>query len=143
VPDGDGPWSVTVTIGSGLDRVSEQVIVSRSDGTLLGEARIFRARPAPRAPLRPVATRQFTRLERVHVEWPILAALERREARLLDARGQPLAAPVVVSEIAEPVAAVAADLPLGPLAPGDYVIELTAAAAGHSVLRYVAFRITQ
>ena len=41
---------------------------------------------------------RFRRVERVHVEWTISKPLDRREARLLDKVGKPLAVAVNVTE---------------------------------------------
>src|SRR5439155_26463622 len=91
---------------------------------------VYRAASGPRSPLRPVADFQFRRTERVHIEWPVLGALDTRQARLRGRTGQPLAVSVTVSEPPSGEPALAADVNLAPLAPGDYVIEVTAGAGG-------------
>jgi hypothetical protein len=141
VPTGSGPWNVTVTVGTGLDRLQEQLIVSRPVTTVLGDPIVSRARPAARSPLRPAATFQFARTERVHVEWPSLSAIDAREARLVDAKGQGLPVPVTLSDSTEP-AGIAADVVLSPLAPGDYVIELSTTTGTTTTRHYVAVRVT-
>ncbi len=141
-PAGPGPWVVTVTVGEGADRVREQVMVTRPTDALLGAALVSRGNPSPRSPLRPVASFTFSRRERIHVAWPVLAAIDRQSARLLNTQGQPVPLPVTVARTdgsEGPV--VTADLTLGPLAVGDYVIEITAGAGDRSAIRYVAFRI--
>lgn len=110
-------------------------------GALVGGPVIFRGQPSGRSPLRPVADFQFRRSERLHVEWPALAQLDERRARLLDRRGQPLAIAVTVSTPREDT--VAADLTLAPLAAGDYLIELAAGAGGRTERHLVAFRVAQ
>jgi VWFA-related protein len=141
VPPGPGPWSVTVTVGTGPDRLQEQLIVSRPATTVLGDPIVSRARPAARSPLRPAATLQFSRTERVHVEWPSFSAIDSREARLVDAKGQGLPVQVTLSDSTEP-AGIAADVVLSPLAPGDYVIELSTTAGTTSTRHYVAVKVT-
>jgi VWFA-related protein len=143
LPSSPGPWTVTVTVGGGADRLQEQAVIAPAAGPLLGDPLWSRARPAPRAPLRATARPVFSRTERAHVEWPTLAPLERRDARLLDSRGRPLGVPVVVTAVTGPLAVTAADVTLGALANGDYVIELTAEGRGTSTVRYAAFRVTQ
>ena len=72
----------------------------------------------------------------------MLTALDQRIARLLDRRGQPLALPVTVTERdSDGRAVVAADLILGPLAEGDYVIELVVGSGAETERRFVAIRI--
>ena len=92
----------------------------------------MRARPTRRrSPSTVVAGAEYRRTERVHIEWPILKPLDRREARLLGRDGQPLAVAVAVTEReVDGRPSLSADATLGPLAPGDYVIELTVGAAG-------------
>jgi hypothetical protein len=143
LPAGSGPWQVTITVGTGPDRLQEQLSVAPTAGILLGDAMLSRARPVARAPLRPAATFQFSRSERAHVEWPLLAPIDRREARLLDSRGQPLNVPIAVSEVTTPTTAIAADLNLGSLANGDYVIEMRASAGETTVVRHAAIRVGQ
>ena len=71
---------------------------TRGRAELVGEAILYRGRPAATSPLRPVADLQFRRIERVHVEWAIAGELDQRSARLLGRNGQPLAIPVTVTE---------------------------------------------
>jgi hypothetical protein len=110
---------------------------------LVGEPRVFRATSSPRSPLWPVADFQFTRTERVHVEWRLSAELDRREARLLGRDGQPIAVPVTATEREQDGARVlAVDLQLAPLTAGDYVIEIVAGAGMDTDRRLVPIRIT-
>jgi hypothetical protein len=55
---------------------------------LLGEPLAYRS--GSRMAVRPVAGFEFARNERIRVEWPVLAALDRREVRLLDRSGKAL-----------------------------------------------------
>jgi len=136
-------WQVTATIGSGADRLQERFEIRWATGTLLADPMPFRATPAPTSPLRAVADFQYRRTERIHIEWPLLASVDRKEARLIGRNGQPLPVPVTLSEKADNgQAVIAADLTLAPLAPGDYAIELTVGQGANSERRYVAFRVT-
>jgi VWFA-related protein len=141
----DGPVTIRVTAKAGSAAPLDARVEARPNpSTLLGDAMVFRASPAGTSPLRPAADFQFRRTERVHVEWPIRGTLGRRDARLLNRTGQPLAVPVTVTEReADGRRALAADLQLAPLADGDYVIELTAGGAGEPERRYVAIRIVR
>jgi len=168
-PGATGPWRAGVKItGSGGSLEERATIDAVAVGPLLGHALVYRGAPGPRSALRPVADYQFQRTERVHVEWPILKALDQRQARLLSRAGQPLAVAVTVTESARgrreesesssagatasgggaPLArtvdgsvTLAADVNLAPLGAGDYVIELTAGAGGETERRLIAIRV--
>jgi hypothetical protein len=61
---------------------------------------------------------------------------------LLGRDGNPLAVPVTLTEsIDEGTPQLAVDLTLAPLAPGDYVIEVTASAGAESLRTLVSFRV--
>lgn len=61
------------------------------------------------------------RTDAIRLEWPVLAALESRQARLLDRTGQAMRVPVTLAEHEH---LLIGDLSLAPLARGDYLIEL-------------------
>jgi VWFA-related protein len=137
-------WQVTATIGSGADRLQERFEIRWATGTLLGDPMPFRATPAPTSPLRAVADFVYRRTERVHIAWPLLGAVDRREARLIARNGQVVPLPVALSERSDNgQTVIAADLTLTPLAPADYAIELVVGQGANSERRYVAFRVVQ
>jgi hypothetical protein len=118
--------------------------VRSPEGVVLGDPLLFRATTSLRAPLRPAADRQFRRTERAHVEWPVLRALDQRTARLLDRRGQPLPLSVALTERPDGDRLMAAvDLPIAPLADGDYVIELVAASQGVTERKLLGIRVVR
>ena len=83
---------------------------------------------------------EFARNERIRVEWPVLAALDRREVRLLDRTGKPL--PVELPLAEDPATrAVVVEMSLSGLGHGDYLIELTAGAGAVKDTKLVAIRI--
>jgi hypothetical protein len=95
--------------------------------------RVSRALPQERVKLL-----EFVRSDRLRVEWPVLATLDRREARLLDSAGKPLPIDLPVSE--DPVAkTVIVELSLAPLGRGVYSIELTAGAGTATERRRLTF----
>jgi VWFA-related protein len=140
----NGSARVTVTSRGQASTAANQVDVAGGPGDLVGAPIAFRGTPSAQSALSPVADLLFRRTERAHVEWPVSRALDRREARLLDRRGQPLPIAVNLTEReATAGPSVVADLVLSPLAPGDYVIELTAAAGSETVKRYLGLRIAR
>jgi len=81
---------------------------------------------------------EFVRSDRLRVQWPMLAPLEQREARLLDGAGKPLPVDLPVSED-EPGKVATVELALAALGRGTYAIELTAGAGGKTERRKLAF----
>jgi hypothetical protein len=141
---GIGAIRVVSKVAAAGESLEDRVEIGRAPALLVGEAILYRGRPAAASPLRPVADLQYRRIERVHVEWPIFGELDQRSARLLGRNGQPLAIPVTVTEReTDGRKVVAADLNLAPLSLGDYVIELTAGRGKETISRLVAFRVVQ
>jgi VWFA-related protein len=81
---------------------------------------------------------EFVRADRLRVEWPVLAPLDRREARVLDSAGKPLPIDLPVSEAPERQTVVV-ELPLAPFSRGVYTIELAAGAGGKTEQRRLTF----
>jgi hypothetical protein len=103
---------------------------------VIGEAvayRVSRTLPVEKASLL-----EFTRTDRIRVQWPVLAALDRREARLLDSTGKPLPVDVPVAEDAAAKTATV-EFALAPLSRGMYSIELTAGSGGRTEHRRLTF----
>jgi VWFA-related protein len=143
-PSGPAPYRVTVRATGGGDELRDQLELMSRRGELVGQPLVFRAAPSMQSPLRPMADLQLRRTERARVEWPVLATIDLREARLLAKDGRALAVPVALTELErEGSRIIAADLNLAPLAVGDYVIELTIGAAGKAEQRFVAIRVRQ
>jgi VWFA-related protein len=137
-----GPWRAVVQAKStGGTPVVDRLSVEPATGVLLGEPTISRSRTAT-SPLQPAGTPQFTRNERIRIEWPINTPLDKRQARLLGKNGQPLALPVNVTERqADGRTLLAADLLLLPLGLADYVIEVEVGAGSKTERKLVAIRV--
>ena len=99
-------------------------------------------RSSSRIAPRPVAAFEFARNERIRVEWPVLAALDRRAVRLLDRAGKPLSVELPLAEDAARKQLVV-DMSLSGLGRGDYLIELSAGSASISEKLLLAIRIRQ
>lgn len=133
------PARLTVRLRGGATPAADDwIVVGPLTRALIGDAVAFRT--GPRVPTRPVATFEFARNERIRAEWPVLAPLDRREVRLLDRTGKALPVELPLSE--DPATkAVVVEMSLSGLGRGDYLIELTAGAAGVTEKRLVAIRI--
>lgn len=140
---GVGPWHVQLRLKNGdatIETTAEVRPASRADASaLLGDPLVFRGDPGGVQLARPVADFLFRRTERVHIEWAAKAQIDARQVRLLDRAGNAL--PVAVTLAEKPGAILAADLVLGPLGPGDYMIELTASGPAGSARQLVAIRV--
>lgn len=138
-----GTWQVAVQAEGRDQRLNRRVEIDVPAARLVGQALAWRAASSPRAPLRPLADARLTRIERLRVEWPVMASAETHVARLLDRSGKPLGQPLPVTSLAPDRQAVAVDLPMSALPEGDYVIELVATRAGESERRLLPFRVVR
>ena len=88
---------------------------------------LFRRGPSTGNRLEPAAQAQFSRTERARFEIPAGAGLTLTAGRLLDRTGTPIEVPVALGERTDAAGQrwLTADVTLAPLAPGDYIIELT------------------
>jgi len=141
---GAGPWRTSVVVTRGNNQAEDRIEVLPSPGALMGDPVAFRGTASARIALRPVADFQFRRTERIHVEWPILKALDQRTARLLDRRGQPLPFEIALTDRdANGVQALAADLTLAALGEGDYLVEVSAGGGADKQRALLAFRVVR
>jgi VWFA-related protein len=141
---GNGPWRVSARVTGGGQTLDDRIDVKPSTSKLLGDALVFRATPSGQSPLRAVADMQYRRTERVHLEWPILTPLDRREGRFLGKDGSVIPLPINLTEReVNGQQMLAADVLLAPLTEGDYVIEITAGAAAESEKKLVGIRVVR
>jgi VWFA-related protein len=109
---------------------------------VLGVPQLFRTLPSPRAPVAATQTPAFRRTERLRVEWPIAQPLTARSVRVVNRAGQPMVVQSTVTERPEGDAVrLVVDVVIAPLAPGDYVVEVTVESAGETRRSLVAFRV--
>ncbi len=139
VVQGEWPARVTIKLRSEEGGALEDwVKLTPPSLTVVGEPLAYRS--ASRIAPRPVAGFEFARNERIRVEWPVLAPLDRREVRLLDRSGKALPVELPLSE--DPAHAnVIVEMSLSGLPRGDYLIELTAGRGGASEKSLIAVRI--
>jgi hypothetical protein len=124
--------------------LSTVVVVPKADA-LLGEgATASRRGPGTGRLFLPTADPRFRRTERLVVETPLVAPGATVAARLLNRAGQPMAVPVTLSERIDEslqLRVSLAEVTLAPLAPGEYVVEVTATGAGGPSTVSYGFRI--
>jgi hypothetical protein len=112
---------------------------------LLGSAAVASRRgPGTGRVFQPTADPRFRRTERLVVETPLLAADVTISARLLDRLGQPMAVPVALAERLDESLQLRmslAEVVLAPLAPGEYVGEVTAAQGAARATVTYGFRM--
>jgi hypothetical protein len=138
------PARVVVRVAAGSDGLDDALEVPLPTYAVVADAVLFRGRPAPTAPLQPVADQRFYRTERLHAEWTQTAAVDRRAARLLGRDGRPLPVPVTLTERQRDGRDVlAADVTLAPLTMGDHLLELTISRGTTTETKLVAFRVIQ
>lgn len=118
------------------NRTAAGVAASAAPPSVIGEPaayRVSRTQPPERMKLL-----EFIRSDRLRVEWPVLAPLDRREARMLDTAGKPMPFDLPVAESPDGKTLVV-ELPLAPFGRGGYSIELTAASGGRTEQRRLTF----
>jgi VWFA-related protein len=134
------PATVLVRLRADGESVVERTTVASGPSTLVEDPLAYRS--GPRGLAIPVALFEFTREERLKLDWPVLQKLDRFEIRLLDRNGQPLRHRVsVTQQDGASGPHLVADLSFTALGRGDYVVELTAAAAADTARKLLAFRI--
>jgi hypothetical protein len=108
------PWALTTTVrGEEALRLGDAVFWRRGPST--GPRHVRTANP------------HFRRTEQLRMEWPTRADLP-ASVRLLDRRGAPMRVPLsVVERCDDRMTWLAVDVPVGVLAPGEYVVELAQA----------------
>lgn len=143
LPVSRGPFRATVKVRSGAS-VLEDAATAAAGGAWLGPARVWRGQGSARSPLQPTAEYQFGRNERVFVEWLAVAAMDRREARILRRTGEPTSVTLPLTDgETSGRRTISATFALNQLAPGDYVLEVTAGRGADVERRLVPFRIVQ
>jgi uncharacterized protein involved in high-affinity Fe2+ transport len=85
---------------------------------------------------------ELTRDERLKIDWPVLATLDRFAARMLDRNGRPFRQRVSVErQDAGDGPHLVSNLSLSALGRGDYVVELEVAAGARTERKLLAFRV--
>jgi VWFA-related protein len=108
----------------------------------LGDPLVFRRGPYTGPAFQPTADNRFRKAERIRVDVPLLSPPDSVAARALDRKGQPLSLPVpAVQREDAGMRFASAEVVLAPLAPGDYVIEISARFGAREAKVITAIRI--
>jgi VWFA-related protein len=136
----DRPATVSVRLRSEGESLVQRTEVEPRISLLVGDPLAYRS--GPRGLAVPVALFEFEREERMKLDWPALAKLDRIDARMLDRNGHPLRYRVGIEQrdTADGPHLVS-NLSLASLGRGDYVIELEVAAGAQVERKLIAFRI--
>lgn len=153
LPDGDAPiaagrYQVRAELlpdGARAPIVVTTLVDVPAESALWGSAVLAARRgPGTGRTFEATADARFRRTERLRAEVARVDAAVAVTARLLNRSGQTMNIPVTLTERAgvdDGVATLATDLPLAPLAAGEYVLEFTATKDGKSETRSYAIRI--
>jgi hypothetical protein len=129
--------------------VRDLAVRDLQSGVVIGTPEVLRARNAREfrtislASAVPVASREFSRAERLLIRFPAAGRDGERvavSATLLGPSGQPIRG-LPLATVVPPHAGYAIELPLAGFAPGAYTIELAAASAAGHAKEQLAFRV--
>jgi len=136
----DPPSNLFVRLRAEGEAITERVAVGLSPSKLAGDPLVYRS--SSRGLAIPVAVFQFTREERVKFDWPLLAKVDRYEARLLDQFGHPLKTKIGLQHQEGGGAGhLVTEITLAPLGRGDYVVDLGVESNGTADHKLTAFRV--
>ncbi len=111
-----------------------------------GDPLVFHRGPSTGNQIQPAAGRVFPRSERIRLEMEAEAGAPMWTGAVLDRNGTKTVIPVATSERTDAATGqrwLVADVTLGPLGPGDYVVELSTTKGSETQKALVAFRVTQ
>ncbi len=114
--------------------------------TSVGQPMLYRRGPSTGNRLVPAGSFQFSRTERVRLEFAAASDTQAAGGRLLDKSGEPLAIPVTTGERVDEQTGqrwLTADVTLAALGAGDYVIEFTTGDAAAQKKVMTAIRVTR
>jgi len=134
------PASLLVHLRADGESITERVVLGPQTTTLVGDPLAYRS--GPRGTGIPVASFLFTRQERLRLDWPLAAGVDKYDVRLLDQFGQALQ----TRPDLQPVDGTSSrhllgEMALAALGRGDYVVQLTVAAGDKIEEKMTAFRV--
>jgi hypothetical protein len=139
VPVSKTPVRVSVHVRDGQASAADWAKIDDEPAGLVGDPMIYRTSSLIDA--RPVADFEFARRERIRIEWPLSAPLDKHGVRLLDRNGHAIPVELPLDETPDHKT-LTMEMGLSGFGAGDYLIELTASAHGASERRLLAIRVT-
>ena len=140
VDGSERPVTVFVRLRADGESIVERTDITPETAVLIGDPQAQRS--SPRGIAIPVALFEFARDERLKLDWPLLAPIERFETRLLDRLGQPLRHGIkAVQQDGAGGRHIVAEMSFTALGRGDYVIELTATGGAVTERKLLAVRV--
>lgn len=135
-----GPFNAAVRVRNAAEGDADDGLTVARPAGLLGDPMLYRL-ATPTNP-RPAASIEFRRTERIQIRWPVVGAIDSREARILGRDGVPLELAVSMRDFEEGgIRFIVADLNLAPLTAGEYIIDARASGAGRSDSVQLAIRV--
>jgi VWFA-related protein len=118
------------------------VLPKAPDASTLGQPIFYRRGPYTGAGFQPTADLRFRKAERLRLAVPLASAVDSASARLLDRKGQTLPIPVTAGQREDGgVQYATAEITLAPLAPGDFIVELSVRRGDKTERALAAFRM--
>ena len=134
------PTTVFVRLRADGESIVERTEIAPDPAVLVGDPQAQRS--SPRGIAIPVALFEFARDERLKLDWPLLAPIDRFETRLLDRLGQRLRHGIKsVEQDGAGGRHIVAEMSFTALGRGDYVIELAATAGAVTERKLLAVRV--
>jgi VWFA-related protein len=141
----DGPLDVRVRVLGQPGQLPLTDMIRVEPGAGLPNPLLFRRGPATGNRVEPLGEPSFSRTDRARFELPVSGDARVAAGRILDRNGNVIELPVSLSERTDPDGQrwATAELILAPLAPGDYLLELSGAVGGAQHTLLTAFRVTR
>ncbi len=111
----------------------------------LGHPMLFRRGPSTGNRVQPAGSPTFTRTERVRLDIPAATGATLSAARVLDRNGVAIDLPVTIAERTDEAGQrwLTAEVTLAPLAPADYIVEMSGTVQGRAQTVLAAIRVTR
>lgn len=139
----EAPIDVRVRVGQGSGQLplTDMLKIDAVEG--LGHPMLFRRGPSTGNRVQPAGSPTYTRTERVRLEIPATGDAALSAGRILDRNGTAIELPVTIAERTDDAGQrwLTAEVILAPLAPADYIIELSGTVKGTATKVLAAIRV--
>lgn len=134
---------VRVAPGSSPLPLTDMLKIQVAEG--LGHPMLFRRGPSTGNRVQPAGSPLYTRTDRVRLEIPAVGDVTLSSGRVLDRNGTVIELPVTIAERTDESGQrwLTAEVILAPLAPADYIIEMSGSVKGRAQTVLAAIRLTR